>query len=211
MIPVKQTGNNCGYACVASILEVPIESLPPYPAPDWLAKLQHWLIQRNLFYVSSSANGQVPPGYAILLTRVTGYPCELHSLVCLNGEVVWDPNGYHLPKAWNGIIEERDWQIAEPIAWVSFGILDPLKPAGVPAATIGPPFAEIIARAHAFFELVNKKHPPVRLGITFAAVADAAPQIAAAYADATTDEEGEKNVLEVLRGLRQQGAALQMQ
>ena len=125
----------------------------------------------------------------------------MHSLVCLNGQVVWDPNGFAVPPDWNGIIESRDWQVCQPFSWNVLVTLDPMKPTGH-LTSYGPGMADIISCAKALFARLNKRNPPARPGVSYGDVMKAYSRIAAAYTDAATDELAEKAVLEVLRATK---------
>lgn len=115
MIPVNQTlfggkEGNCFEACLASIMEVPIEIFPGYKDADWLALynrflganfgLQLLLIageQHQLFKVQFGMDchhlisGQGPRGLK-------------HSVVGLNGRMVHDPH----PDG-SGLVEVDTW------------------------------------------------------------------------------------------------------
>ncbi len=75
MIPVYQTVHgprgNCYAACIASILEVPLDALPAR------ATLAAW--------------DEPPAGYGIASMRVRDN--SIHAVVCLDGKIVHDPAG----------------------------------------------------------------------------------------------------------------------
>ena len=137
MIPVEQTrfnahDGNCHPACIASVLEVPLEEVPQ-PTIDELADFEGWdryrerlrrdfLHPRNLSDLALGVHDGLggpfrPPGYAILCAvspRTGGF----HSVVALDGEIVWDPH----PEREMGVGQWNDWTV--------FTVLDPSKPVG---------------------------------------------------------------------------------
>jgi hypothetical protein len=133
--PVYQTilsapGGNCWHACIASILELPIDQIPDYQqAPgesdaDWYERWQRWLEPMNLVLLSwvLKPGGWAPKGYAILGSQPPGCSWQ-HATVCLDGKPVWNPMpGYG----------ERIGNIGEWQDWTTFGVLDPSKPIALP-------------------------------------------------------------------------------
>lgn len=99
MIPIRQTNpggrGNCMAACIASILEIPIEDLPDYRAIEaaggpWLnaintALSKHWakLYVETEWHLTPHIR---PRGFHL----VNGGG---HSVVGLEGVIVWDPTG----------------------------------------------------------------------------------------------------------------------
>lgn len=127
MIPVKQTrigypGGNCFAACVASVFEVPLESLPDLPMEKWASDelwwktWMDWLAERNCGLVV--LHGQTPPGYVLAGGKSPRGDFD-HQVVALNGNIVHDP--YPDNAGLDG--EIKDWTIFYP--------LDPSKPIGV--------------------------------------------------------------------------------
>lgn len=103
MIPVAQTNiggrGNCMAACLASILEIPIEEVPDYRAIDaaggsWMNALNTWLSKHyNVLYFELEH-------YHTPYVRPVGWHLSNygnaaggHSIVALNGLPVWDPMG----------------------------------------------------------------------------------------------------------------------
>lgn len=137
MKPVEQTrfnahDGNCHAACIASILEVPLDAVPQ-PTVAELADFEGWegylvrlrrdlLHPRNLHDIvigvrDGLGNMVRPPGYSILCAvspRTGGF----HAVVALNGEIVFDPH----PQREMGVGEWSDWTI--------FTVLDPSRPIG---------------------------------------------------------------------------------
>jgi hypothetical protein len=113
MIPVFQTVKhnppesygNCYRACVASILEVGIDDIPPFETmagfndagesgDEWWQVYTGWLSERGLFESRHPVeNGLVPKGYSILTGRSPRFPNTGHCVVALDGEIVHDPAG----------------------------------------------------------------------------------------------------------------------
>lgn len=108
MIPIKQTQfvakqtgdekitGNCMAACIASILELPLESVPNFAAyEDWFKRLNTWLKDRNLFYIEFAFNAEDE-----WLTQNAGYHVMVgtsprdsdHAVVGYQGKIVHDPH-----------------------------------------------------------------------------------------------------------------------
>lgn len=122
MKPVDQTflkppEGNCFAACVASILEVPLEALPNFKGENWCDLWNQWLEPLNLrlLMIEHRQWLERPPGYAIVgVDSPRGD--WLHAVVCKDGEIVHDPH----PERHMGVGEFRDWTL--------FMVLDPSKP-----------------------------------------------------------------------------------
>lgn len=102
MKPVYQTifnatEGNCFSACLASVLELPIEDVPNFcanPSPHWFADVRSWLNPFGLDAVNISVSDlsvYEARGYYLLGGTSTRGP-YLHSVVAYNGVVVHDPN-----------------------------------------------------------------------------------------------------------------------
>lgn len=103
MIPVMQTTRgtcgNCHAACVASILEMPIEAMPDHflsengdVDPRWLDVWNEFLRPLGLSMVWSEARYcRVPLGYSI--AGVRNSDGSHHAVVCLDGKQIHDPLG----------------------------------------------------------------------------------------------------------------------
>ena len=132
---------NCFAACVASILELPIEAVPDYTeqAGGWFYRWQVWLVERGLRFRIIPANqggaiGYEPPaGWAIMNVKSLTLPGELHSVVSWNGQMKWNPH----PQREKGVGEVVDYYIFEaldpskllqPIAVLS---APPIEPVGI--------------------------------------------------------------------------------
>jgi hypothetical protein len=143
MIPIEQTrltpaeGGDCQAACIASILECPLEEVPRLPPgegmseeawPVYTRRLEEWLAARNLVEVCFPATGEWrPTGYAILAVKSPRFPGLEHAVVTLNGEIVWDPH------------PGRELGVGEGTWWSIFAVIDPTRPVGRRAVIASPP------------------------------------------------------------------------
>lgn len=107
MKPVDQTitthpEGNCFPACLASILEIPLEEVPHAKGEGWQYYYNQWLRPRGLALITVGLPADIQtmspelrryhmPGYTILAVQSPRYDC-LHSVVCLDGEIVHDPH-----------------------------------------------------------------------------------------------------------------------
>ena len=123
MKPVEQTqltypDGNCFAACVATLLELPLEAVPDFKGDGWYDAWLEWLKPRNLTFINfriDPGDSWRPPGYS-LLAADSPRGKWLHSVVCKDGEIVWDPH------------PERHMGVGEWKEWTSFVVLDPSKP-----------------------------------------------------------------------------------
>ena len=97
MRPVDQTlygmRGNCFSACVASILELPIEAVPSFANDDrtrW-AQLTQWLTDRGLA-ARAIESGAPAPGFTIVGGPSPRIVNQRHACVALDGVVVHDPH-----------------------------------------------------------------------------------------------------------------------
>lgn len=96
-IPPPEGKGNCLQACIASILELPLEAVPHfalwYDSPNWHEKLNGWLIQTaGVYEITVQANQmylETIYGYALL--NGLSERGIMHSVVIFNGEMVHDP------------------------------------------------------------------------------------------------------------------------
>lgn len=93
--PVDQTtygihDGNCFPACVASILEIPLERVPRTFGPS--ADFLRWLNERGLSATLYKAADFVPRGYAIAAGPSKRFANRLHACVAYDGRVVHDPH-----------------------------------------------------------------------------------------------------------------------
>jgi hypothetical protein len=116
---------NCFAACVASILELPIDMVPNYRSEGdgWWHEWQEWLKPRNLALLGwpsdDLGNDQVRAdtlrGYSICTVRYELPSGGLnHSVVCLNGNMVWNPHPLRSTRCPDSIQD-----------WIVFRVLDP--------------------------------------------------------------------------------------
>lgn len=95
MRPVDQTtygvnDGNCFSACVASILEIPIDEVPRFhgPSVDFL----QWLAPQGLSATHYKSGNYVPPGFAIAAGPSLRFAGRLHACVAYDGAIVHDPH-----------------------------------------------------------------------------------------------------------------------
>ncbi len=139
MKPVDQddftfTTGNCFSACLASLLELPLASVPKFMAEeDWFGAVNRWLSQFNLRFIDIKWDQDfaVYPqvgGYAILTGPSPRNPEIYHSIVVLvdrNSEGKVTFYEYHDPHP------DRGWIAGEPASVGFLAVIDPAKPAGV--------------------------------------------------------------------------------
>jgi hypothetical protein len=113
MIPVEQRylkppEGDCFAACMASILELPLDGMPNFKGSDWFYKWQEWLKPMNLtlLMINYNQEGQAPYGYSILGAQ-SPRGDFLHAVVCFDGEIVHDPH----PQREQGVGERVDWTV----------------------------------------------------------------------------------------------------
>lgn len=128
MIPVDQTKlghpeGDCFSACIASILEIPLEDVPNPKGEDWVHRFNEWLRDYGLAIVTMGlpeGAKDMPldmrryflPGYCILAVKSPRGDWT-HAVVCLDGEIVHDPH------------PQRDMGVGD---WVEVDHLIPLDP-----------------------------------------------------------------------------------
>jgi hypothetical protein len=103
VIRVDQTrfgcpSGNCFQACMASLLELPLEEVPDFMAADpWWPAMEAWLAPRGLYPVGllcegqDSRDGWVPRGLHILGGRSPRGDFD-HVVIAHGREIVWDPH-----------------------------------------------------------------------------------------------------------------------
>lgn len=96
MKPVYQTildgqDGDCMAACIASLLELPIDQVPNPHTTTWWDDWQAWLKQRGLYLVEAIGADWMPPGWGILVGTSPRGDWQ-HACVALNGEIVHDPH-----------------------------------------------------------------------------------------------------------------------
>jgi hypothetical protein len=113
MKPVHQTdfdftNGNCMAACIASILELPLEGMPNYHSDGdaWYHDWQTWLERYNVQLLTFADGGDwLPTGYSILSGQSPRHD-KNHAVVCFNGEIVHDPH----PDG-TGVRDRREWTV----------------------------------------------------------------------------------------------------
>jgi hypothetical protein len=125
MIPVDQTVTdpvlgNCLSACVASILELPIEEVPWFnedPA-TWWERFGAWCEARGHTPIFLPWSTPAPVGYAIAGVASRRADGVLHAIVCLDGKIVHDPQPRNRGDGVAPYREEEivDWIILQPHA-----------------------------------------------------------------------------------------------
>lgn len=101
MKPVLQTkfkeDGNCLCACLASLLEIPIESIPNPKHNDWQDEMNRWLIENHGLYIMSAAlnpdSNYLPSAFVNNYTIGVGESCNnlLHAVICRDKRIVHDP------------------------------------------------------------------------------------------------------------------------
>lgn len=113
MRPVDQTefgpGGNCLSACIASVLEMPLEQVPNFnhAAEDWAEALLAWCADRKL-NLDFSTEFPAPAGRHVILggTSPRRQGRAGHAVVALDGVVVHDPH------------PDRTGIVGEPWDWI---------------------------------------------------------------------------------------------
>jgi hypothetical protein len=82
---------NCFPACLASILECNLEQVPDFRdgQAKWFMDYQTWL--REKYSLRMETYADAPRGLSIGTVKSPTMSGELHSVVCQDGQVVWDP------------------------------------------------------------------------------------------------------------------------
>lgn len=105
MIPVNQTkfgapGGNCFSACIASILDLPIEKVPYFMSSDmrgreWVDKLTTWLAPSGLYplnFVFLRGDPDITIQGIHILHGKSPRGVGTHAVVAKGNTVVWDPH-----------------------------------------------------------------------------------------------------------------------
>ena len=129
MKPIDQTildnsKGNCWAACLASIFEVPLESIPGPSgvAEEFWPDYHAWLNARNATVVSLGRGEWIPDGFVIGSVMSPRFPDSQHAVVIHNGKVVHDP---HPSKA-----SLKD-DLSDVVGVDLIFPLDPSKPIGI--------------------------------------------------------------------------------
>lgn len=93
MIPVPdEVGGDCFRACLASILEVPLDEVPRPSGDDWVERYDDWLAPRGLALAWATepfTTRRIGPMIGVV--EMADVPGALHALVLDGGRVVHDP------------------------------------------------------------------------------------------------------------------------
>ena len=81
---------NCFSACVASILEIPLEEVPRFMRVSW--PFLRWLAGRGLSASLYKRVDYIPPGYSIATGPSMRFAGKMHACVALDGIVIHDPH-----------------------------------------------------------------------------------------------------------------------
>ena len=104
MKPVDQTvfvvpGGNCFSACVASLLELPLNEVPYFMGDDppgqpsaWFERLSEWLKAHGYWAIQIQLNTDWRPDGLCILSGKSPRGDFLHSVVANGTEVVHDPH-----------------------------------------------------------------------------------------------------------------------
>lgn len=132
MIPVYQTiltppDGDCLAACLASIFEVPLATIPNWIRhDDWHDRYDRWLGQFGLQWWSfPNSSDWFPRGYSIA-SVASGHTEYEHATVALDGTIVHNP----MPDWPNGR------ELGKVLHWTVFAVLDPVKPASFDALRV---------------------------------------------------------------------------
>ena len=117
MIPIKQTifsdrdngiVGNCWQACVASLLDMNLESVPHFcDYPSWPENYHKWLYAKDLVSIDFVCNNDYQLchlGYHIISGTSPRDRSILHGVIGLNGEICFDPHPEN-----TGLLEPEKW------------------------------------------------------------------------------------------------------
>lgn len=120
MIPITQDrvgeDGNCLSACLASILEVPLQTVPDFAAEtetdeEFLSAVDAWLAKKGLRYRQVALGDAAPVGWHTVegLSPRGGQ----HACVAKNGALMWDPH----PRdgTGRGLVRAERWGVLEPL------------------------------------------------------------------------------------------------
>lgn len=107
---------NCFAACLASILEISIASVPEFDDGwGWMDRANDFLSEHGVFYRRVPMSSK-PSGYSTIegISPRGG----LHACVALDGELVWDPHPIE-DGTGQGLVEPRYYGLLEPLLGVT--------------------------------------------------------------------------------------------
>lgn len=105
---------NCLNACIASILELPLKSVPEF-GDDWMEDLNKFLATKGLSYRRVPMYKK-PSGYSTI--EGVSPRGGLHACVALDGELAWDPHPIE-DSTGQGLVEPRYYGLLEPLLGVT--------------------------------------------------------------------------------------------
>ncbi len=121
---ISNVDGNCHAACIASLLEIPLDIIPDFFKGNPYLKRTLWLKSIGIQEVYGRVGDYPPPnGYGILSVKSELFPNATHSVVWQGdgegyGQIVHNPN----PHDQRGIkIPNKDW--------IGFYVYAPLDPA----------------------------------------------------------------------------------
>ena len=130
---------NCYTACVASVLEIPLCSVPNWALllvdddrkEAWSEAIDAWAKERGFFILTTTAtpdpkddciaNGEIAGGCYHLIggkARDEEHGLVNHSVVGMNGKMIWDPN----QKRNNGLEVVEDYSFFVPLDISKWGM-----------------------------------------------------------------------------------------
>ena len=99
---IKRDTGDCMAACLASILEMPLDDVPNFHgdgAKNWKDQYNDWLKPRNLqMCITGTKNIDWPYGYYIVSVKSACFEGSLHAVVAERKDwndyvkIVWNPN-----------------------------------------------------------------------------------------------------------------------
>lgn len=105
---------NCYAACLASLFERPIESIPDFTSEtdnEWNRKVDNFLASIDCYRVRVKNDREWrPQGYHLAAVDSPHGPW-LHEVVCFNGEIRWDPH----PSQDSYSLVPVEWEIIIPL------------------------------------------------------------------------------------------------
>ncbi|MFA5300686.1 MAG: hypothetical protein WC389_21060 [Lutibacter sp.] len=100
MNPLLQTKfgkeGNCLCACIASLLEIPIESVPNPKHDDWVEEINQWLIENHNIYILSVVlhkDSYLPSAFKNSITIGCGRSINniMHAVLVYENRIIHDP------------------------------------------------------------------------------------------------------------------------
>jgi len=107
---------NCFAACLASILDLPLEAVPEMSTDDQAERANDFLAGYGLSYRRAFIDGKKPDGYSTIegISPRGG----MHACVAHDGELLWDPHPIE-DGTGQGLVEPRYYGLLESILGVT--------------------------------------------------------------------------------------------